>query len=972
MTWETLNQCFTKHRLKIKRELKNGIKCKNDVIPAKVQLDQEAVHGPKRIGQKVWAEKYGRKVWAEKYGRKVWVEKDEIGKDEIEKDEIMDRLVIGILAHVDAGKTTLSEALLYRSGSIRKMGRVDNGDTFLDTDDMERKRGITIFARQAIFPLKDRMVTLLDTPGHVDFSAEMERTLQVLDHAVLVISGADGVQGHTRTLWNLLERHGIPVFLFINKMDQPGTDKEALLQELKSSLGDGCVDFGGMDCKEEERAAWLEDVAVHEEQAMDTYLETGDLPDAKIADLIGERKIFPCFFGAALKMEGVDALLHGLYRFARVPVYGEDFGARVFKITRDAQGNRLTHVKITGGSLKARMPLGEEKVNQIRLYSGDKYQTTEEAEAGTVCAVTGWSKTMPGDGIGAETETSAPMLEPVLTCRMILPEGVDAAGILPGLRQLEEEEPELHLVWNEALQEIQVRVMGEVQTEVLAGILRERMGLEVGFDTGNIVYKETISQAVEGVGHFEPLRHYAEVHLWMEPGERGSGLVFAADCSEDLLDRNWQRLVLTHLMEREHRGVLTGSGLTDMKITLVAGKAHIKHTEGGDFRQATYRALRQGLMETECQLLEPYYEFRLEIPEKMVGRAMSDLERMLGSFVLEQGLGDGAVLTGTAPVAAMRDYQKEVAAYSRGYGRLLCTVCGYRPCHNQEEVIRMSGYEAERDMEYPSGSVFCSHGAGVTVPWDQVKEHMHLPLRQERQSPEEEQEAYRGVRSLEEPVWIGVDEVDEILERASHANSRDKERRRNGIPGKRRREMSQETYPAVKRIWKKEARESYLLVDGYNIIFAWEELKQLAETNIEGARGRLMDLLCNYQGLKGCHLILVFDAYRVQRHETEILDYHNIHVVYTKEAETADQFIEKFAFQKAKEADVTVATSDHVEQIITRGHGCGLLSARELQEEIRRVSLLAQEEYQRRQPVERTYLTDVLADPGVLDLKPES
>ena len=890
----------------------------------------------------------------------------------------MERLVMGILAHVDAGKTTLSEAILYGSGSIRKMGRVDKGDAFLDTYEMEKSRGITIFSKQALFPLQNRMVTLLDTPGHVDFSAEMERTLQVLDCAILVISGADGVQGHTRTLWRLLGDYRIPVFLFINKMDQLGTDRQTLMKELKAVLGEGCVDLGCLveESQEKQRTACYEEIAINEEAALDEYLETGSLTRESICRMVEERRIFPCFFGSALKNQGVRELLEGLYQFLRVPAYSQEFGARVFKISRDGQGNRLAFLKVTGGRLKARMLLEgrgdgtawEEKVNQIRIYSGDRFQTVEEAEAGSICAVTGLNQVRPGEGLGIEAGGWLPVLEPVLTCRMELPEGVDAAGFLPKLRQLEEEEPQLHIIWDEALQELQVRIMGEVQTEVVKGMILERFGVKVDFGRGNIVYKETVADRVEGVGHFEPLRHYAEVHLLIEPGEPGSGLVFGTACSEDMLDRNWQRLVLTHLEEREHRGILTGSALTDTRITLVAGRAHQKHTEGGDFRQATYRALRQGLMEVGTILLEPCYDFRLELPEKMVGRAMADLEKMAGRFALQQE-GEQAVLTGTVPVASLGDYQKEVASYTRGHGRLFCTLKGYEPCHNTEEIVERIGYQPDRDTEHPSSSVFCSHGAGVIVPWNEVKAQMHVEsvLREPPEALRESEIKALSAdsRRREETVWMGTEEVDAILARTFHANRKEKGRGNGSLV---RKAVNSQTFgreAAQTYIGKKaEPKESYLLVDGYNIIFAWEDLRQLAEENIDGARGRLMDMLCNYQGLKGCYLILVFDAYRVQRHKTEILDYHNIHVVYTREAETADQFIEKFAYKKGKTDHVTVATSDYMEQIITRGQGCYLLSARELKEEMERVEAAAREDYGKRQQAEKNYLTDMLSEEG--------
>jgi len=894
-------------------------------------------------------------------------------------------VVIGILAHVDAGKTTLSEAMLYVSGSIRRMGRVDNGDAFLDNFELERSRGITIFSKQAVFRLGDTAVTLLDTPGHVDFSAEMERTLQVLDYGVLVISGADGVQGHTLTLWRLLKKYDIPVFLFINKMDQEGTDKEALMAELKERLQEECIDFTERRSGSG-RQKFYENIAMAEEETLEAFLEQGKIAEEEIRRLIAERKIFPCFFGAALKKEGVEEFLSGLHRYIREKAYPERFGAKVFKVARDHQGSRLTFLKVTGGSLKARMALEggrsgkewEEKVNQIRIYSGEKYAVTEEVPAGNVCAVTGLSHTAPGEGLGTERESGLPVLEPVLTCKIELPPECDPALLFSKLKMLEEEEPQLHLVWNEALREIQAKIMGEVQTEVLKCLIMERFGVEVGFGEGNIVYKETIGNAVEGVGHFEPLKHYAEVHLLLEPGEPGSGLTFAADCSGDMLERNWQRLVLTHLEEKEHKGVLTGSPITDMKITLVGGRAHQKHTEGGDFRQACYRAVRQGLMEARPVLLEPYYDFRLETPEKMIGRAMADMERMNGIFdtpFLQKGT---AVLTGEAPVAALQGYAKELAAYTKGHGRLFCTWKGYKTCHNTEEVVKKIGYEAERDTDNPSGSIFCAHGAGYYVEWDEVKDYMHvescfagkgsgeegdLPLPARRKGGKE-QETDSG-------RWMGTEEVDAILEKTLYANKKAGKATGKNRPGSRGgngEEWKNGNYASGNtRTYgqggkesgrKAEKKEKYLLVDGYNIIFAWEDLKELAKASIDGARGKLMDILCNYQGIRGCRLILVFDAYRVQGHDTELFDYHNIHVVYTKEAETADQYIEKFAYENGKKADITVATSDGLEQIIIRGQGCALLSARELKEEIQRASEEIRGTYMDRPPGSRNYLLD--------------
>lgn len=855
----------------------------------------------------------------------------------------MKKLVIGILAHVDAGKTTLSEAMLYESGKIRKMGRVDKGETYLDTDAMEKERGITIFSKQASFSYKDMDITLLDTPGHVDFSAEMERTLQVLDYAVLVISGAEGVQGHTKTLWRLLARYQIPVFLFVNKMEQPRCDKAKLLKEIKEKLSDGCIDF--TDTASEE---FLENVAVNDEAMLEEYLMNGMVNPECINALIAKRAVFPCFFGAALYGEGVEALLEGMYAFTDEPCYGSKFGARVFKIARDAQGNRLTFLKVTGGCLQVKDSLEgfdengtawEEKVNQLRLYSGEKYEICKEANAGSVCAVTGLSNTYAGQGLGAETEAETPVLEPVLTYRVILPPETDAAVILPKLRQLEEEDPALHIVWDETLQEIQMRIMGQVQLEIVQRIVKERFDVVIEFGQGNVVYKETIAAPVIGVGHFEPLRHYAEVGLLLEPAEQGSGLTFDTSCSEDVLAKNWQRLIMTHLEEKEHKGVLLGAPITDIKITLLAGRAHIKHTEGGDFRQATYRAIRQGLMESEPVLLEPYYAYTLEIPEKNLGRAMTDLERMGGRFEMPEIAESMALLSGYAPVTCLGDYGKEVMAYTGGMGHLSCEYKGYYPCHNAEEVVESCGYNAENDLENPSGSVFCAHGAGYVVPWNEVKELAHV------QYPEIVDGTKTSTLSKETvetekrvQVWdrvLATEEIDRILAQATHANKRGEEQRK-GIYG-RKREKKAPVAAAEYEFKPVPKREEYLLVDGYNVIFAWEDLADLAKVTIDGARGRLLDILCDYQAMCGCELIVVFDAYRLKGHPTETVDYYNIHVVYTKEAETADQYIEKFAHQNSKKYHITVATSDGLEQIIIRGAGCALLSARELKEEIKRV-----------------------------------
>lgn len=888
------------------------------------------------------------------------------------------KIVIGILAHVDAGKTTLSESLLYQTGSIRKLGRVDYKDAFLDTYNLERERGITIFSKQAIFPLGDREVTLLDTPGHVDFSAEMERTLQVLDYAILVINGADGVQGHTLTLWKLLERYHIPTFLFINKMDQVGTDKQQLLEELKRRLSQGCVDFD----KQQQEEEFLENIAVCDENLLEQYLETGEVETKEIPKLIQERKTFPCFFGSALKVIGVEEFMEGLDTYMVDPTYGEEFGAKVYKIARDAQGTRLTYCKITGGSLKVKTTLTnkredseqkeeeiwQEKVDQIRLYSGAKFEAVTEVEAGTICALTGLSSTYPGQGLGIESASDMPILEPVLTYQILLPEECDVTVMLKKLRELEEEEPELHIVWKEELGEIHAQLMGEVQIDVMKTLIKERFDVDVEFGVGNIVYKETIGHAVEGVGHFEPLRHYAEVHLLLEPLERGSGLLFDTICSEDDLDKNWQRLVLSHLEEKEHRGVLTGSGITDMKITLVAGKAHQKHTEGGDFRQATYRAIRQGLKETDSILLEPYYEFRMELPSEQVGRAMADVQKMYGVFESPVIEGEMAILVGLAPVSTMQDYQKEFVSYTRGVGSFFCSLKGYEPCHNQEEVIAKIEYDSERDLENPTGSVFCSHGAGFLVPWYQVKEYMHVksPF-SEKKEVNEVYEPVQSARSFDD--WIDEDEIEEIFTRTYGAGSYRKrrvmsEKKVIAYGDEKTTKTGKDDSYSPKKVDKQKTiraqKQQYLLVDGYNIIFAWEELNELAKTNIDAARDKLMDILCNYQGFKKCELILVFDAYKIEGHPVETIEYHNIHVVYTKEAETADQYIEKLVHEIGRKYDVTVATSDRLEQMIILGEGAKRMSARDLEQEIELVNQQIRKDYLQKQQTGKNYLFDQL------------
>ncbi len=926
---------------------------------------------------------------------------------------------IGLLAHVDAGKTTLAEGLLYTGGRIRKLGRVDHQDAFLDNFYLERERGITIFSKQAQLLWKGLDITLLDTPGHVDFSAEMERTLQVLDYALLVISGSDGVQGHVQTLWRLLAQYGIPAFLFVNKMDQPDTDREKLLGEIQAKLDGACLEF---DSGAEEnggrafqREAWLEELSMCDERLLDEYLETGELAEISVAKAIAERHVFPCYFGSALRMDGVEELLDGIRRFALCPEYPRDFGARVYKISRDASGNRLTHLKVTGGVLRVKMPVGnagsagaesevwEEKVNQLRIYSGAQYEAADAVEAGGICAVTGLDKTFAGQGLGRESRNEMPVLVPVLTYGLVLPEGSDTVKVLGQLRKLEEEEPQLHVVWQKAaggMSEIHVQVMGEVQIEVLKRLISERFGLDVGFTDGRILYKETIARAVEGIGHFEPLRHYAEVHLLLEPGEPGSGLQFASACSEDVLDRNWQRLVLTHLEERTHPGVLTGSPITDMRITLLTGRAHIKHTEGGDFRQATYRALRQGLMQSESVLLEPVMAFTLEVPAGQVGRAMSDIQRMCGRFDPPETEGEHAVLKGSAPASTIRSYQSEVNAYTRGLGRFSCILKGYEPCHDAEQVMERFGYDPEADVENPASSVFCAHGAGVIVPWEEVAEYAHVEsgwkgearaggaegdmgscsfggnesggTGAETDGRQADGDRRLGMAKADDrresaSDYITQEEIEEIFTRTYGKSSRDympyryhqqntgrmvrEEDESSGLADSisKRTGSSSPEDGGRKRAAASERKEEYLLVDGYNIIFAWEDLHALAELNIDSARDRLMDICSNYQGYAGCTLILVFDAYKVKGNTGSVQKYHNIYVVYTKEAETADQYIEKTVHEIGRKHRVTVATSDRLEQMIIWGDGAARLSAAGFRETMEKAAAQVREHVRRQE-----------------------
>lgn len=853
------------------------------------------------------------------------------------------RLTISILAHVDAGKTTLAESFLYLGGVIRQPGRVDNKDTYLDNHDIERERGITVFSKQAEIAFGDKKVTLLDTPGHVDFSAEMERTLQVTDYAVLVISGSDGVQGHVVTLWRLLKVYNIPVFIFINKMDQPGNHPDTIIIELKKQLAPECIDFTG--CMDESAEEFYEEIAMCSEAALDEYIGTQAVSVGTITEMIRNRQVFPCFFGSALKITGVSEFMEGIGTYTRTPSYGDEFGAKVYKITRDNQGNRLTHVKVTGGRLIPRMIIEGEKVNQIRIYSGSGYESVKEASAGEICVVTGLENTYCGQGLGAESDSESPLLEPVMVYRLIFPDSYNVHDMYNRLRQLEEEEPELQIAWNEQKGEINVKLMGEIQTEVLKRIIRERFDAEVSFDMGSIVYKETIACKTEGVGHYEPLRHYAEVHLTVEPAERGSGIAIDAECSEDELAGNWQRLIVSNLSDKVHRGILTGGELTDVRITVVGGRAHLKHTEGGDFRQASYRAVRHALMKAGCVLLEPVYDYRLEVPTELIGRAMTDIQKMNGTFGEPLTDGDITVIEGRCPVAAMRGYHAELAAYSKGLGRLFCSLGGYEECHNKEEVIAAAGYDVEADIANPAGSVFCSHGAGFYVPWEQVEEYMHVGKKYTEnedictnapQKPSatyySEPETYQAVslhgladKELEDIFVKTYGEIkhkkDTVVKRTVDYDSPPDPR----------------SHEAKRNAAAKKPKEDYLLVDGYNIIFAWEELRELADENLDSARTKLLDIMCNYQGYRKMTVIVVFDAYRVKGKTREVMEYNNIYVVYTKEAETADQYIEKTVHKLGSNNNVTVATSDALEQVIIFGQGANRMSAAGLLADIRTV-----------------------------------
>lgn len=893
----------------------------------------------------------------------------------------MKNIVAGILAHVDSGKTTLSEAMLYQAGQIRKLGRVDHQDTYLDTDSQEKDRGITIFSKQAELAYADMHIALLDTPGHVDFGTEMERTLQVLDYVVLVINGMDGVQSHTETLWKLLERYGIPVFIFVNKMDMTGYDRDYLMDNIRPRLSDGCVDFLCEDSGEQ--------IAMCDEAMLEHFLETGANDEQDVVNAIAGRKLFPCYFGSALKNEGVSELLDGMNRYVVEPVRGEEFGARVFKIGRDDKGERLTYMKVTGGVLKLKDVLtlrnsqGEEsheKVNQIRVYSGAKYDMVTQVPAGCVCAVPGLVNTYGRQGIGACPDGELPSLEPVLSYKVMYPTDVDAVTMVSKLRLLEEEDPQLQVQWNETAGEIYIKVMGQVQLEVVAQMVRDRFGIAITYGQGRISYKETIAAPVMGVGHFEPLRHYAEVHLLLEPMENGSGMCFDSICSEDVLDKNWQRLILTHLQEREFRGVLTGSPITDMKISITAGRAHQKHTEGGDFRQATYRAVRQGLMMAESVLLEPVYAFKIEVPQEYAGRVLADIVKMSGTMDGQEISGETTVITGHAPVYTMREYYSELTAFSRGTGRLQVDIDGYQPCHNTEEVLAERHYDPELDRFNPSSSVFCAHGAGYLVDWYDVYENMHV-----KEDPGFEISGQLGYTedgyAMDIPVnrpgksvsemSITDEELSEIFARTFGGDYKDKDVALNGrfrrttseykVNGQYNKSQSRDRQPgngplvgsrpadrgiatpgAFKR---RKSGEDYVIVDGYNVIFAWDTLRELSEHNIDSARGKLMDILSNYQGYMNCKLIVVFDGYKVKDNKGERFPYDDIEVVYTKEGETADAHIEKLTHELARKHKVTVVTSDGLEQIVTMGQGAIRMSSRDFKAEVERVNEHLRENY---------------------------
>lgn len=841
----------------------------------------------------------------------------------------MKKITIGITAHVDSGKTTLAEAMLYKSGSIRNLGRVDSGNTALDTNSIERERGITIFSAQAELYANDSRITLLDTPGHVDFLAETERTMCVLDYAILVISGSDGVQSHTSTLWNMLRKYEVPVFIFVNKMDLISADKSFVINDLRSRLSQNIVDFTGGD---EDIA---ENASLCSEELMEKYLESGTVDKNDIIQAVSERRIFPCFFGSALKMQGVDEFLTALDEYTCEKQYKNDFGAKIYKISYDPKGSRLTHMKITGGSLKMRDELcyldsdGNEqkcKVSSIRFYTGEKLRTADIAEAGEICAVTGLVGTFAGQGMGSERDSDDVLFEPVMTYRVIYPDDKNAFDVLKELRLLEDEDPQLHICWNEQNRDIHIQIMGAVQLEVLVKLISERFGYTVSFENGAVTYKETIKAPVEGVGHYEPLRHYAEAHILLEPMPRGSGLSFDTVCSEDELDRNWQRLILTHLTEKTHIGVLTGSPITDMKLTLVAGKAHLKHTEGGDFRQATYRAVRQGLRLAESVLLEPYYDYEIELPTDNVGKAISDLQHMCAEFEAPESHGEMSIIRGNAPVSEINDYRSELIAYTHGKGSISFALSGYKECHNTEEVVAKIGYDCDSDIENSADSIFCSHGAGYVVKWDEVYEHMHLPLsiNNNEENESEEQRSVKAAKFIEKAV--SDEELMAIFEMTYGKINSDPVR-----AFKKTKAVSIEDKKV--RLPQYEGPD-YLLVDGYNIIFAWDDLKKIAEENLDAARAELIHRMCNYQGYNGSELILVFDAYRVKGKHRDIEKYCNINIVYTKESETADSYIEKVSHELSKKHRVRVATSDGLEQMIILGNGAMRISATEFRKRV--------------------------------------
>lgn len=855
----------------------------------------------------------------------------------------MKNLVIGILAHVDAGKTTLAEAILYKSGVIRQLGRVDKGSAYLDTHDMEKQRGITIFSSQACFNWKDMEVSMIDTPGHIDFLAEAERTLQVLDYAILVISGPESVQGHTKTLWELLEKYKIPTYVFINKTDMPDIDRKSIIEDLRADLSNECVDF-----TETGTETFYEEVSVADEDMFEEYMKKGKIHINHIKKGIKERKVFPCCFGSALKLQGIEEFLDLIDEYSLANKYPSEFAAKVYKISRDENGNRLTHMKITGGKIRPKDNIEciNEKVNEVRIYSGSKSVFAKEVKAGHICVVTGLGGTFAGQGLGLDRGVTEPVSEPILEYRVVLPKGADSAEAVPKLRMIEEEEPALCVKWNKELQEIHINIMGEVQLQVIKSIVSERFGMDIDFDQGKVVYMETIRNTVEGVGHFEPLRHYAEVHLKLEPLDVGSGLEICTKCSEDILAKPWQKIILTELKETVHKGVLTGSPITDMRITLLSGRSHIKHTESGDFRQAARRAVRQGLKMAETVLLEPYYNFIIEVPCSMVGKAMTDIDRMHGRVDLPQTIGDKSVITGYGPVTTLREYNKDILAYTKGQGKMFCSFKGYYSCHNAEEIIEETGYDSEADVGEPTGSVFCIHGTSFYVNYDEVYNYMHLPNQNSSDGiVNVNNERKDVIRNTDKEIWLEPDEIEAIINKTYNANRKDDEFTKRNTWAKYKRTQNPSAYKSGNSSGR--VKENYMLVDGYNVIFAWEELKELADINMDGARGKLQDILSNYQAIKECKLMVVFDAYRIKGHNMEVFNYDGIQVVFTKESETADQYIERFAHENSNNYNITVVTSDGLEQIIVRGEGCRLISSRELKDEIDMTVREALENYNR-------------------------